>query len=79
MKTLDQFFGILKEQLVPFLKKLTESKTVIEDSFLTGDYREEDQEAIGKFLAEYVGFDFPLHLSATHYDILLPNVLLHHS
>ena len=58
MKTLDQFFGILKEQLVPFLKKLTESKTVIEDSFLTGDYREEDQEAIGKFLAEYVGFDF---------------------
>ncbi len=48
MKTLDQFFGILKEQLVPFLKKLTESKTVIE----------EDQEAIGKFLAEYVGFDF---------------------
>ncbi len=26
MKTLDQFFGILKEQLVPFLKKLTERR-----------------------------------------------------
>lgn len=58
MKTLDQFFGTLKEQLVPFLKKLTDSGTMIEDSFLTGDYKDEDQEAIGRFFAEYVGFDF---------------------
>lgn len=58
MKTLDEFFGTLKEQLVPFLKNLVESGVKIEDGFLTGDYKEEDQEAISRFLAEYVGFDF---------------------
>lgn len=58
IKTLDQFFGTLKDQLVPFLKKLTDSGESIDSSFLTGDYREEDQEKIGRFFAEYVGFDF---------------------
>ena len=58
METLDRFFGTLKEQLVPFLKKLTDSGVKVDDSFLTGDYSERDQEAIGRFLAEYVGFDF---------------------
>ncbi len=58
VKTLDQFFGMLKDQLVPFLKKLTDSGEDIDSSFLTGDYREEDQEKIGRFFAEYVGFDF---------------------
>lgn len=58
MKTLDQFFGTLKEQLVPFLQKLTDSGVSIDNSFLTGDYKEEDQEAVGRFFAEYVGFDF---------------------
>lgn len=58
METLDQFFGTLKEQLVPFLKKVTQSGTEIQDDFLTGDYKEADQEAIGRFFAEYVGFDF---------------------
>lgn len=58
MKSLDQFFAMLKERLVPFLKQLTDSKRVVDDSFLTGDYSEEKQEEIGRFLAEYVGFDF---------------------
>ncbi len=58
METLDRFFDTLKEQLVPFLKELTDSGVTIDDSFLTGDYSEEKQEAIGRFLAEYVGFDF---------------------
>ncbi len=58
METLDKFFGTLREQLVPFLKKITESGVEIQDDFLTGDYKEEDQEAIGRFFAEYVGFDF---------------------
>ena len=58
METLDRFFGVLKEQLVPFLKKLTDSGKTIDNGFLTGDYREEDQEAVGRFFAEYVGFDF---------------------
>ena len=58
IETLDRFFGTLKERLGPFLKKLTESGVEIDDSFLTGDYKEEDQEAVGRFFAEYVGFDF---------------------
>lgn len=58
METLDKFFGMLKEQLVPFLKKLTDSGISIDDCFLTGDYPEEKQEEIGRYLAEYVGFDF---------------------
>lgn len=58
METLDKFFSVLKEQLVPFLKKLMDSGVSIDDSFLTGDYPEEKQEEIGKYLAEYVGFDF---------------------
>lgn len=58
METLDKFFAVLKEQLVPFLKKLTDSGVSIDDSFLTGDYPEDKQEEIGRYLAEYVGFDF---------------------
>lgn len=58
MENLDRFFGILKEELVPFLKQVTESKKKIDDGFLTGDYSEEKQEKLGRFLAGYVGFDF---------------------
>lgn len=58
METLDRFFDTLREQLVPFLKELTDSGVTIDDGFLTGDYPEEKQESIGRFLAEYVGFDF---------------------
>lgn len=57
-KKLDQFFGLLKKELVPFLHKIMESGTEIDNSFLSGDYPEEKQEKIGRYLAEYVGFDF---------------------
>lgn len=58
MENLDQFFGLLKKELVPFLKKVQEEGRQIEDGFLTGDYPEPDQEKLAKFLAEYVGFEF---------------------
>lgn len=58
MENLDQFFGILKKELVPFLKKVKEEGKEIDDRFLQGDYPEEKQEELGRFLAEYVGFDF---------------------
>lgn len=58
MKKLDEFFGLLKEELVPFLKEVTQSRTEIRDDFLTGDYPEEKQRELAEFLAEYVGFDF---------------------
>ena len=58
MENLDRFFGVLKKELVPFLKKLMEEGKKVEDSFLKGDYPEKKQEELGRFLAEYVGFDF---------------------
>ena len=58
MESLDQFFQTLKEQLVPFFKKLMDSGIEIDRSFLVGDYPNDKQEEIGKFLAKYIGFDF---------------------
>ena len=55
---LDEFFGQLKEEIVPLLKKITESKKTIDASFLTGNYPVEKQKKMAEFLAEYVGFDF---------------------
>ena len=57
-KELDEFFETLKEEIVPFLKKVTESSHQIQGDFLIGDFPEEKQEKLGRFLAEYVGFDF---------------------
>ncbi len=58
MDQLDQFFGRLKEELVPFLRKVTESRVLIRDDFLTGDFSEDRQERLARFIAEYLGFDF---------------------
>ena len=58
MENLDEFFGLLKKELVPFLKKVMEEGKKIEDGFLKGDYPEEEQEELARFLAGYVGFDF---------------------
>ncbi len=58
MEKLDEFFGLLKKELVPFLKKVMDSKVEIRDDFLTGDFPEEKQRELAEFLAEYVGFDF---------------------
>ena len=58
VEALDQFFDTLRKQLVPFLKKLMDSGVKIDDSFVYGNFSNEKQEEIGRFLAEYVGFDF---------------------
>ncbi len=58
MKELDEFFGKLKEELVPLLHRVMESSVKISDEFLTGDYPDEDQQKLAEYLAEYVGFDF---------------------
>ncbi len=58
MESLDTFFDSLRRELIPFLKKLTESGVQIEDGFLTGDFREEKQKELARFFAEYLGFDF---------------------
>ena len=55
---LDQFFNTLKKELVPLLHQIMESDIEIDQKILTGDFSEEKQEKIGRYLAEYVGFDF---------------------
>lgn len=58
MEKLDEFFGELKRELVPFLKQIMDSDVEINDDFLTGDYPEEKQQELAEYLAQYVGFDF---------------------
>ncbi len=58
MELLDEFFGVIKKEIVPLLKAVQESKVEIPNDFLTGDFTDEQQEEIGRFIAEYVGFDF---------------------
>ena len=48
MENLDEFFGLLKKELVPFLKKVMEEGKKIEDGFLKGDYPEEKQEELAR-------------------------------
>ena len=55
---LDEFFGRLKEEIIPLLKEIKENGKEIDDSFLTGGYPREKQEEMARFLAEYIGFDF---------------------
>lgn len=58
MEKLDRFFGLLKGEIVPLLRQIEEEGTPCPADFLKGDYPEEKQEELGRFLAEYVGFDF---------------------
>lgn len=55
---LDEFFGRLKEEIVPLLQEIKEHGKKIDNSFLRGDYPVEKQRELAEYLAEYVGFDF---------------------
>lgn len=65
MEILDRFFGTIKEEVVPLLKAVKDSRVMIRSDFLTGDFSDGQQEKIGRFLAEYVGFDFSKGVMAT--------------
>lgn len=58
MEKLDEFFLLLKQELVPFLQEVMNSPVKVEDAFLTGTYSEEKQRKLAEYLAAYVGFDF---------------------
>ena len=75
MENLDEFFGLLKKELVPFLKKVMEEGKKIEDGFLKGDYPEEKQEELARFLAGYVGFDFDCGVMAVSAHPFHPRTL----
>lgn len=58
MKELDEFFRVVKEGIVPLLKASAKRSELVDDSFLSAGYTEEQQEKAARLLAEYVGFDF---------------------
>lgn len=58
MEKLDAFFGKLREEIVPLLKKITEKGQVVDKSFMRKEYPIAKQREFNQFLAEYIGFDF---------------------
>ncbi|MCD8221897.1 MAG: carboxypeptidase M32 [Clostridiales bacterium] len=58
MEKLDEFFLLLKRELVPFLHEIQKSGIEIDDHFLSGNYPEDKQREAAVLLAGYVGFDF---------------------
>ena len=57
-KRLDEFFALLKQEIVPLLKKVQESNKVIDKSFIFQDYDLTLQREFNHWLAGYIGFDF---------------------
>lgn len=58
MEKLDRFFDYLKQELVPLLRQVVESRKEIPSDFLVGDYPAEKQQELAEYVARYVGFDF---------------------
>ncbi len=56
-KELDEFFGRIREAVVPLLAKVRE-KGEVDKSYNERFFASDKQAEFGKFLAEYVGFDF---------------------
>lgn len=55
---LDEFFDIIRKELVPFLDEIKKSGKAVDNSFLKGGYSEEKQRELAVMIAEYIGFDF---------------------
>lgn len=58
MEILDDFFGKLREALVPIIHKVSEKKDMISQDCLRKSYDIETQKKLSRFIAEYIGFDF---------------------
>jgi carboxypeptidase Taq len=54
---LDEFFGKLRTRIVPLLKRVTESKKVIDRSFADNPISVENQKKIAEILSNIVGYD----------------------
>lgn len=57
IEKLDLFFGTLKKEIVPLLKKI-QDKNIDYSKFLTGSVCKENQKIFSQFIANYLGFDF---------------------
>lgn len=58
MEKLDAFFGKVKAEIVPLLKKITKKGALTDKSFMNQQYDIAKQKEFNHFLAEYIGFDF---------------------
>jgi carboxypeptidase Taq len=61
MERLDELFALLKKQLVPLIKKISESKKKHDDSFLTSSeskFDVEKQKELNKQISKDIGFSF---------------------
>ena len=58
MEILDEFFAKIKEELVPFLKEITEACRKVDKSYNYKKYPGEQQREFCKWLSGYMGFDF---------------------
>ncbi|WP_310602394.1 carboxypeptidase M32 [Anaerosporobacter sp.] len=55
---LDAFFNKVKEEIVPLIKEVSARRDQIDKSYNALSYDVKKQEEFGKYIAEYVGFDF---------------------
>lgn len=53
----DEFFSLIKEKLIPFIKKVADRKSVIDDSMLYGYFPAEKQAKLMKVLQDYMNYD----------------------
>jgi len=57
VEVLDQFFELLKKEIVPLIEKVKNKNHKIDTSFLNRDFDIEKQREFSSWLANYVGFD----------------------
>lgn len=58
VEKLDKFFGYLRGELVPFLKKIGEEGRQVRTDFLKREFPVDKQKELSESLATYIGFDF---------------------
>lgn len=58
MEILDNFFGKLREALVPVVHEVSKKSDSISQDCLRKTYDVETQKKLSKYIAEYIGFDF---------------------
>lgn len=56
-KTLDSFFGSLRENIVPLLHRIQTEAAQVDDSFLHQDYPVEQQKKFSAYLMDVIGID----------------------
>ena len=57
IKKYDEFFSLIKKELLPLIKKIDKKKNYIDDSFLYKYYPAEKQAKFMEVLKQYLGFD----------------------